>query len=393
MASRTVLRLMPSSATSSGSVGKRWPTAQTPSLMRWRNWSGLAQLGTGNAWKWSGGALAFLAAIASWFVPMVVTALTSGDPEHRAYMDELLFRQTATRYTSAWHHTQPAWYFLEVIAGFWLPFSLALPWLFPRWRDAFRQRDARVWLPLGWALLVLAFFSASPGKRDMYILPMLPMVAVAAGPYLEAIAAKPWFRRALMALVVVLGVVFLAAGVVALTGNPSFETKLEAERGLAPGADALWWLLACAGAAMLVACAWWRRDALRAAAVALSLLVIVLFSGTALLLDAENSARGVMERGRELAGNATLGLVGWKEQNLLQAVGPVEEFGFKKPFDQQLRAGIAWMSASPDTRRLFVLDAAMDDCVLRPRAVRVGTANRRDWWLLDASAIAPACRP
>jgi len=155
----------------------------------------------------------------------------------------------------------------------------------------------------------------------------------------------------------------------------------------------LWWLLACAGAAMLVACAWWRRDALRAAGIALSLLVIVLFSGTAVLLDAENSARGLMERGRELAGNATLGLVGWKEQNLLQAVGPVEEFGFKKPFDQQLRAGIAWMSASPDTRRLFVLDAAMDDCVLRPRAVRVGTANRRDWWLLDASAIAPACRP
>lgn len=362
-------------------------------LMRWRNWPGLAQLGTGNGLKWSGGALAFLAAIALWFVPMVVTALTSGDPEHRAYMNELLFRQTATRYTSAWHHTQPAWYFLEVIAGFWLPFSLALPWLFPRWRDAFRQRDARVWLPLGWALLVLVFFSASPGKRDMYILPMLPMVAVAAGPYLEAIAGKPWFRRALMALVVVLGVVFCAAGVVALTGNPSFETKLEAERGLPPGADALWWLLACAGAAMIVACAWWRRDALRAAAIALSLLVIALFSGTAVLLDAENSARGVMERGRELAGHATLGLVGWKEQNLLQAVGPVEEFGFKKPFDQQLRAGIAWMSASPDTRRLFVLDAAMDDCVLRPRAVRVGTANRRDWWLLDASAIAPACRP
>jgi hypothetical protein len=216
---------------------------------------------------------------------------------------------------------------------------------------------------------------------------------VAAGPYLEAITAKAWFRRALMALVLVLGVVFLAAGAVALTGNPSFETKLEAERGLSPGADALWWLLACAGAAMLVACAWWRRDALRAAAVALSLLVIVLFPGTAVLLDAENSARGVMERGRELAGNATLGLVGWKEQNLLQAVGPVEEFGFKKPVDQQLRAGIAWMSASPGTRRLFVLDAAMDDCVLRPRAMRVGTANRRDWWLLDASAIAPACRP
>jgi 4-amino-4-deoxy-L-arabinose transferase-like glycosyltransferase len=362
-------------------------------LMRWKRWNGLADLGRGNALRWSCGALAFFGAIALWFVPMVVTALTSGDPEHQAYLHELLFKQTATRYTSAWHHTQPAWYFLGVIAGFWLPFSLALPWLFPRWRDAFRARDAAVWLPLGWALLVLVFFSASPGKRDMYILPMLPMLAVAAAPYLDDIAKSPWFRRLLVALVVVLGLVFAGAGIAALTGNPAFETKIEAERGLPPGADALWWLLAATGTAMLAACLAWRRNALKAAAVAFSILVVVLFSGTAVLLDAENSSRGVMERGRELAGNATLGLVGWKEQNLLQAVGPVEEFGFRRPVDQQLRAGIAWMSASPDTRRLFVLDGALDACVLRNRAVRVGTANRRDWWLLDASAIAPACRP
>jgi len=362
-------------------------------LMRMRRWNGLADLGTGNGWRWSGGALAFLGAIAVWFVPMIATALTSGDPEHRAYVQELLFKQTATRYTSAWHHTQPAWYFLEVIAGFWLPFSLALPWLFPRWRDAFRQRDARVWLPLGWALLVLAFFSASPGKRDMYILPMLPMVAVAAGPYLQDITASKLFRASLFALVVAMGVVFAAGGIVALTGDPGFESKLESERGLDAAHDALWWLLAATGGAVLAACAWWRRDALKAAAVGLSLLVVVLFSGTAVLLDAENSSRGVMERGRALAGDATLGLVGWKEQNLLQARGPVEEFGFKRPVGEQLRAGIAWMSQAPESRRLFVLDAALDDCVLRDRGQRVGTANRRTWWLLDASAIAPACRP
>jgi len=219
-------------------------------LMRWRKWNGLADLGSGNALRWSGGALAFLAAIAVWFVPMIVTASTSGDPEHQAYVQELLFKQTATRYTSAWHHTQPAWYFLEVIAGYWLPFSLALPWLFPRWRDAFRARDARVWLPLGWALLVLAFFSASPGKRDMYILPMLPMVAVAAAPYLDGVAASRWFRRLLLALFVVLGFVFLGAGVAALQGDPSFELKLEAQRGLDPASDALWWLLAATGAGM-----------------------------------------------------------------------------------------------------------------------------------------------
>ncbi|KGQ18031.1 Dolichyl-phosphate mannosyltransferase [Lysobacter dokdonensis DS-58] len=361
-------------------------------LMRWRGWNGLADIGRGNALRWSAGALAFLAAIALWFVPMIVTATTSGDPEHQAYVNELLFKQTATRYTAAWHHTQPAWYFLEVIAAYWLPFSLALPWLFPRWRDAFRARDARVWLPLGWALLVLAFFSASPGKRDMYILPMLPMVALAAGPYLENVTASRWFRRALLALVIVLGVVFLGAGIAALHGDPSFESKIEAQRGLPPASDTLWWLLALTGAAVLAACAWWRRDALKGAAVALSILVVVLFSGTAVLLDDENSARAVMSRGHALAGDATLGLVAWKEQNLLQAQGPVEEFGFRKPVDAQLRAGIAWMLAAPDERRLFVQQDALGGCLLREHGQDVGTANRRTWWLFDASAVAPACR-
>jgi 4-amino-4-deoxy-L-arabinose transferase-like glycosyltransferase len=281
-----------------------------------------------------------------------------------------------------------------VIAGYWLPFSLALPWLFPRWRDAFRARDAKVWLPLGWALLVLVFFSASPGKRDMYILPMLPMMAVAAAPYMDGVAASRWFRRLLLALFVVLGFAFLGAGIAALHGDPSFEVKIEAERGLDRAGDALWWLLAATGAGVLAACAWWRRDALKAAGVAFALLVVVLFSGTAVLLDAENSARAVMERGRAMAGDdVTLGLVAWKEQNLLQAVGPVEDFGFRQPVETQMRVGISWMLQAPEQRRLFVLEDALDACVLRERGQAVGTANRRTWYLLDASAIAPACKP
>ncbi|BCT92036.1 hypothetical protein LYSHEL_10600 [Lysobacter helvus] len=359
--------------------------------MRWRKWDGLAQLGSHNAWRWSAGALAFLAAIALWFAPMVITAMTSGDAEHRAYLHELLFKQTATRYASAWHHTQPFWYFLPIIAGFWMPFALALPWVAPRWRDAWRARDARVWLPLAWAVLVLVFFSASPGKRDMYILPMLPMVALAAGPYLADVVGKRGFRACLVALVVVLGLVFLGAGLFAVLRDPSFEVRIESERGLDPASDALWWLLAACGAAMLAAMAWWRRDALRGSAVALSLLVIVLFSGTAVLLDPENSSRAVMERGRALAGDATLGLVGWKEQNLLQAVGPTEDFGFRQPFDVQFAAGLTWLRMDPAHRRLFVLDEALDKCVDRSKAQPVGTANRRAWWVVDANAVA-GCR-
>jgi len=362
-------------------------------LMHWRRWPGLTSPGAGHAGHWALGALAFLGAIALWFVPMVISALTSGDPEQRAYLDELLFRQTATRYTNAWHHTQPPWYFLGVIAGFWLPFSLALPWLLPRWRDALRQRDPKIWLPLGWALLVLLFFSASPGKRDMYILPMLPMVAVAAAPYLEAIAASKRFRALLLALVVVLGMLLLGAGIAALSGEPHFELKLEAERGLPAAADTLWWLVASVGIAMLLALTGWRSGSLRAVAAALVLLVVTLFSGTALLLDDENSARAVMQRARALAGDAEIGLVAWKEQNLLQAQGPTAEFGFKRVPEAQFADGLAWLRAAPQSRRLFVLSEAMDACVLRDRARLVGTANRRRWYLLDADAVGACARP
>ena len=92
-----------------------------------------------------------------------------------------------------------------------------------------------------------------------------------------------------------------------------------------------------------------------------------------------------------MAGDATIGLVGWREQNLLQAQGPTVEFGFKRAPEAQLADGVDWMRAAPASRRLFVLDQGLDDCVLRDRAQVVGTANRRRWLLLDADAIAPPC--
>ncbi|MDQ3228161.1 MAG: glycosyltransferase family 39 protein [Pseudomonadota bacterium] len=360
--------------------------------MRWRGWTGLTPPDRGNTGRWLLGAAAFIGAIMFWFLPMLATALTSGDPEHRAYLDELLLRQTATRYANAWHHYQPPWYFLGVIAGFWLPFSLALPWLLPRWRDALRARDPKVWLPLSWALLVLLFFSASAGKRDMYILPMLPMVALAAAPYLDTIAASKRFRALLLAFVALLGAVFVAAGALALSGEPRFELKLESERGLAPGADQLWWLVGSIGSAMLVTLTAWRRGILRACAIALSLLVLALFTGTALLLDDESSAGGVMQRARAMAGpEAQIGLVAWKEQNLLQAVGPTVEFGFKRTPEQQFADAAAWLHVAPRSRRLFVLDEAIADCARRDARQLVGTANRRQWYLLDAETVPVRC--
>src|SRR3546814_1344851 len=54
------------------------------------------------------------------------------------------------------------------------------------------------------------------------------------------------------------------------------------------------------------------------------------------MLNGDRSARDVMAHARAIAGpDATIGLLAWKEQNLLMAQGPVTEFGFPKPWPQQ----------------------------------------------------------
>lgn len=358
-------------------------------LMRWRNWNGLATMPARSSMQWASGAIAFFAGIGLWFVPMLVVALGSGNPEHRAYLDDILFRQTATRYVSAWHHHEPFWYFAEVIALFWLPFSLALPWLLRPWRDAWRERMAPVWLPLAWVLLVLLFFSASPGKRDMYILPALPMLALAAASFLPEVLARRGLRIALIGFVVVLGAVLGIAGSMALFGDPAFEARFELARDLidSTSADRIWLSLALIGLTMLAAAAWFR---VQLAATAVAVATLALWSGygvgIAPVLDADSSGRELMEEARVLAGPATaIGLVHWTEQMMLQAQGPVTEFGFKATLVDQWREGVAWLREEPSQRRLLTQGDSLAYCATSPQ--RVGTANRRDWWLVDAASV------
>ncbi len=123
--------------------------------------------------------LACALVIAAWLLPVWLRA--QHDAGIRDYFHELVFVQTFGRYADPWHHYRPVWYYLQVMATIWLPAVLLLPWLIPRWREALRARDARVLLPLGFALLYVVFFTSSRGKRDVYILSALPMLALASG--------------------------------------------------------------------------------------------------------------------------------------------------------------------------------------------------------------------
>ena len=115
-----------------------------------RGWPGV-RLHARDAKFWLG-PLAFFAACGVWLVPMLLAALGKGGPEYRAYVDDILLRQTVTRYANAWHHGQPPWYFIEVALTAWLPTMLALPWALPAWRRRLPRGDARYFVPLAWVL-------------------------------------------------------------------------------------------------------------------------------------------------------------------------------------------------------------------------------------------------
>ncbi|MFM7707046.1 MAG: ArnT family glycosyltransferase, partial [Gammaproteobacteria bacterium] len=148
----------------------------------------------------------FFGVIAAWLLPMLWHVQQVGTPELAAYRDELLFQQTVKRYTDAWHHIRPPYYYLvEVIPALWLPLSVLLFWLWRPWREDWRAHRAATLLPLGFAVAVVLFFSLSTGKRGVYVLPALPALALAAAPHLTAL-----YRRISVGRVsLVLGAVLL----------------------------------------------------------------------------------------------------------------------------------------------------------------------------------------
>ncbi len=85
-------------------------------LARWRGWQGLMHT-AGDGWRWAGGAVALLAAIALWLVPMSATTLSRGTPEYLGCMQDILFNQTARRCAGqiGGREHKPFWYFLPVV--------------------------------------------------------------------------------------------------------------------------------------------------------------------------------------------------------------------------------------------------------------------------------------
>ena len=340
------------------------------------------------------GPVAFFAAILAWLVPVVVTVFATGTHEYRHYLNDILLQQTAGRYAHSWDHAQPWWYHLATMATMWVPTILALPWAIPAWRRRLRRRDPRYLLPLVWWVLVVVFFSIPSGKRDVYILPTLPMVCLAVAPLLPGVLRRRGAQWLLFGFTGLLSASFLAGGLTMLLGTPGFEQKLMESRGVGTEVThVLAWITLAIGLWGVASLLLWRvRRSTMAVASLLTAMWVAYGLAIYPVLNDSSSARGVMRQASAaVPADDELGLVAWKEQNLLMAPRPVETFGFKVQWEDQLRRGVAWQAQRPGRRWLLVQESALLRCVDRTRARPIGVSNRRTWWLVPPGAILGPC--
>jgi 4-amino-4-deoxy-L-arabinose transferase-like glycosyltransferase len=359
-------------------------------LLRGLGWQGLATMDAGRGgWRWWLAPVAMLLALCLWFVPMLLTVAASGSPEYAAYRDEILFTQTVERYSAAWHHVKTWYYFLvDVIPALWMPWTLLLFWLVPRFKAAFHERDARVWLPLGWVMLVVLFFSLSPGKRGIYILPALPALAMASMPLLPDLLARQGVKRAGW----ILSWVFWGAGLLALiaSGFNVFGESTAAMFDFLPAEPMLITFIAISGLGLLVARV---RAPIAAWPVTLGALCIAFSYFLAPHMNGQRSGKDFIRAAMaQLKPDEEIGLVAYKEQFLLYLDRPTVNFGHRRWLEgpQESYDAAAWLNAGAN-RVLLIPKVRLNPkgsvaaCFVA-NVSPVGRSSSDDWFLVRAPA-------
>jgi 4-amino-4-deoxy-L-arabinose transferase-like glycosyltransferase len=335
---------------------------------------------------WLIGPPAFVLAVGIWLVPMLLAA--SSDPTLAAYRDEILFRQTVDRYSKAWHHREPFWYFIvEVIPFLWLPLTALLPWTAGRWREALRAYDMRIALLLAWLVLVVLFFSLSTGKRGVYVLPAVPAFALACAPYLVELARRTAVQPTTFVLAAAVSVVCaLAAVYLVIRPDKRMDVLTTYE------IDALDPLIAIAiVGAVACALARARRGYIAFAGMLVGVLLIVSFWINPAINDVRSSQTFVAQVERAANPAHELGWVAFKEQYLLGIRRPVVHFGHARwrEADQEAADAALWLSQD-SSRQLIVSDAVRTMCFSGAQSAPVGSANSTDWFIVSGAAD-PGC--
>lgn len=345
-------------------------------------------------WPAALGPLVMLVVAAAWLVPMVMYVDAVHTPEALAYRDNILFKQTGERYANSWGHIQPWYYFIvNVIPSLWFPLPLLLIAALKPVRDALRTQPVVVTL-LVWVVLVVTFFSLSPGKRGVYVLPALPMFALALAAAVDGYKPARWFNPLLTGLQAVLAIALLAVGILAWNEHPKLADKI-ARYSQDPT------MLHAAGTFILVAAlAWavplavfWRRPALTRLFVALMATWLLFATWGYSLMEPLRTPRNILAAAEaRLPADANLGIIDFSEQLILFSRLDVTHFSYRSNLRDEERNAWAWM-AEGTNRYVLVAEGKELECFNLDDAVDLGIAHRDHWLLLGPEQRAAQCQP
>jgi 4-amino-4-deoxy-L-arabinose transferase-like glycosyltransferase len=323
---------------------------------------------------------------------MLIMTTGADDASLIQYRDNILLKQTVTRYADAWGHLKPPWYFFtNTISWLWLPVTLLLPWLIPAWKRDWKMRKPAILLFGGWVLLVLLFFSLSDGKRSVYIFPAVPALALLAGVHAQGILKKIGPRIVLLSAGVLLAAGSTTIGVYALY-HPSLLQDWLTGSGAAQSAA---WRLLAIGIAGLFILAWTRLE--RAPAGFAAILVCTWIGMSLMIYPMINDTRSgriiIDAVSQKLHSGDALAFACWKEQFLLQWDRPAVHFGYRRvDLDGEARDAATWLSHGIN-RRVLLPEVLLDPCFDRQKVEELGVAHRQRWYLVANSSLSNECGP
>lgn len=126
----------------------------------------------------------FLLIAVPWFY--LVNHATDGK-----WLKDFVYIHHVRRYTAGIGHHQPFYYYFVTLPADFLPWTVfAIPAGLAYWPYRRAWADPNVQFFLLWFLVVFLFFSISDTKRDLYLLPLLPTLALLVGNYLDALTTN-----------------------------------------------------------------------------------------------------------------------------------------------------------------------------------------------------------
>jgi 4-amino-4-deoxy-L-arabinose transferase-like glycosyltransferase len=155
-----------------------------------------------------------------WLVPAIVIG-------GEAFWREIFYKQTVGRAVNAWVHKSPPWFYIVRAPATLAPwFLVTVAALFA----AYRRNDEKAKFAVSWMLSVLVPYTLLSSKLDVYMITMLPAVALLIARLVEE--EDVWGKRAALVTLALTALVGVAAFFVKLKGEEAALVELASVRGL-----------------------------------------------------------------------------------------------------------------------------------------------------------------